>query len=73
LIGDRKRFRSTFETKQHPPRHEKRRWFNHAHEQPRAEGDWDANAVPRHDARPVLVEWVQAKLPDPLEPLTITA
>jgi hypothetical protein len=63
------RFSPLLQAEQHPPRHDERRWFHHSHEQPCTNGVGETLGAARHESRPTVVERVQAKLPDPLEPV----
>ena len=65
--GCGERLGTTLEAEQHAPRHEKRRRFDHTHEQPGPDGRRDADEIARDESGLSFIERIQPEFPDPRE------
>ena len=65
----RERFGTLSQAEEHAPRHEKRRWLDHTHEQPRPGRRWNAHEIARYESCSLGVERIQPELPGPREAL----
>jgi hypothetical protein len=65
--SDSQRFGALFHAQQHPPRHDKRRRLHDAHEEPCTKRVRKPLSAARYQSRTVVVEWIEAKLPNPLK------